>query len=270
MGGSSSTGSFSEGFQWFSRGIWPLEGQTRATRRHQQRSTRQGSNRLRLGIECLEYRVVPAFLAPVDIVTGIATTASAVGDFNGDGKMDIVTVGTLSGRGLATVLLNDGTGHFTPAASFPTGNTPIDVKVGDLNGDGHLDIVTISSYYTGGLTVLNGNGDGSFQPPKIYTIQTPPTEIQLADVNGDCHLDVVSNNHYFNTVSVFLNDGLGNLGPKIAFAAGGSPASASVADLNGDGKMDIVSTNQASAGTISVQLGVGNGTFLPPTSTLRY
>src|SRR4051812_43010191 len=142
----------------------------------------------------------------------------------------------------------------------------MDVEVGDFDGDGKEDVVTIAQYYTGGVTVIKGNGDGSFQPYQSYTVATPPTEIQVEDVNDDGHPDLVAGNHYFGTVSIFLNDGTGNLGPKPDSAVP-SPASVAVADVNGDGKEDIISTNQTQAGTVSVQLGNGNGTFQAATST---
>lgn len=242
------------------------DGLTRNSRRPSRRANRKLVTRCWPGLEGLEARTVPAFLAPVNLTTGASIVAAAVGDFNGDGLKDIVTVGSISGRGVVSVELNNGDGTYTAGPSANTGNSPMDVEVGDFDGDGKEDVVTIAQYYTGGVTVIKGNGDGSFQPYQSYTVATPPTEIQVEDVNGDHHPDLVAGNHYFNTVSVFLNDGTGNFGPKTDFAVP-SPASVAVADLNGDGNEDIVSTNQASAGTISVQLGNGNGTFQPATST---
>src|SRR4051812_43292957 len=249
---------------FFSRYLRSAEGQSRASRRR--RAARQGVVSCWLGIEGLESRTVPAFLAPVNLTTGASIVAAAVADFNGDGLKDIVTVGSVSGRGVVSVQLNHGDGTYTAGPGANTGNSPMDVEVGDFDGDGKEDVVTIAQYYTGGITVIKGNGDGSFQPYESYTVATPPTEIQVEDVNGDDHPDLVAGNHYFNTVSVFLNDGTGKFGPKNDFYAA-SPASVAVADLNGDGKADIISTNQAQAGTISVQLGNGNGTFQAATST---
>ena len=76
-------------------------------------------------------------------------TAVATADFNGDGRPDIVSVGSASGRGVATVQINNGDGTFTPEPLEPTNNNPIEVQVGDFDGDGHEDIVTLASYYTG-------------------------------------------------------------------------------------------------------------------------
>ena len=81
--------------------------------------------------------------------TGMAVTAMATADFNGDGLADIVTVGSISGRGVAAVQLNHGDGTYAAPIVEPTNNTPVEVQVGDFDGDGHCDIVTLASYYTG-------------------------------------------------------------------------------------------------------------------------
>ena len=159
----------------------------------------EGAVKCHLGLESLEERTVPAFLAPVNLSTGATIVAAAVGDFNGDGLKDIVTVGDVSGRGMVTVELNNGDGTYKAGPSADTGNSPMDVEVGDFNGDGKEDVVTIAQYYTGGVTVIDGNGDGSFQPYTSYTVQIPPTAIEVADVNNDGHPDLVASNHYFDT-----------------------------------------------------------------------
>jgi FG-GAP-like repeat len=250
---------------FFSRSLRSADGKSRASRRR--RAARHAVVKCWLGLEGLEERTVPAFLAPVSLAGSASIVAAAVGDFNGDGFKDIVTVGEVSGRGVVTVELNHGDGTYTAGPSADTGNSPVSVEVGDFNGDGKLDVVTIAQYYTGGVTVIKGNGDGSFQPYTSYTVQIPPTSIEVADVNGDGHPDLVASNHYFNTTDIFLNDGTGTFGPKNSFTAGGAPTSVAIADMNGDGKVDVVSTNQTQAGTISVQLGNGDGTFGAATNT---
>src|SRR4051794_23180767 len=91
-------------------------------------------------IDTLETRIVPSFLPPATYNAGFAITASAVGDFNGDGKPDIVSVGNLSGRGEVQVQFNNGDGTFTAGAMYATGNSPVAVKVGDFDNDGHDDV----------------------------------------------------------------------------------------------------------------------------------
>ncbi len=218
-------------------------------------------------IEGLEERSMFSFTPGAVLPTGMAVTAMATADFNGDGLADIVTVGSVSGRGIAAVQLNHGDGTYGAAIVEPTNNNPVEVKVGDFDGDGHPDIVTLASYYTGALTELHGNGDGTFAAPTPYTVSTPPTSITVADVNGDGKPDLIAGNHYFNSVSVFKNNGLGTLGPKVDYTAGGSPASVAVGDFNNDGLADILSTNQNTPGSITLHLGNGDGTFQAARST---
>jgi hypothetical protein len=76
---------------------------------------------------------------------GTAPARVALGDLNGDAKLDIVV--TNSGDNTVTVLLGDGSGDFSPAASSPftVGSTPVGLAVGDVNGDGKLDIVVANA-----------------------------------------------------------------------------------------------------------------------------
>ncbi len=173
--------------------------------------------------QALESRTLFSFVAAVGYPVGAAANGVAVGDFNGDGHADVVTVNSASGGGTANVMLNNGDGTFAAPVSSPTGNTPVGARVGDFNGDGKEDIAVIGSYYISALTVLYGNGDGTFQPPQPYNFNTPPTEIDVADINGDGHPDLIMANRFFSTVSVMLNNGDGTFAPKADFFAGSSP-----------------------------------------------
>src|SRR5947209_3518001 len=212
--------------------------------------------------DTLDDRILPSFMTPVGSSVGYSIMSSAVGDFNGDGQPDIVTVGSLSGRGEVSVLLNNGDGTYTSGPMFTTGNSPIAVRVGDFDGDGHEDVATLAQYYTGALTTLKGNGDGSFQPATSYTVLTPPTDIEVQDVDGDHHPDLVAVNDFFNTVSEFRNRGDGTFGSKIDFPGGTAPYAVAVADFNGDGKPDLLTTNlYTGAGGVGLLLGNGTGGF---------
>src|SRR5437762_1762 len=83
----------------------------------------------------------------------------AAGDFNGDGKIDLVVAN--AGTNNISVLLGNGDGTFQAARTFPVGNRLEFVAVGDFNGDGKLD-VAVASYNTNTVGVLLGNGDGTF------------------------------------------------------------------------------------------------------------
>ncbi len=196
----------------------------------------------------------------------------AVGDLNGDGKLDLavgaeVPLGYPDYGPYLHVLLGNGDGTFAVPRTYalPQGVTndrfPYSVQVGDLNGDGKLDVVT-ANFELGGATVsvLLGNGDGTLQPPTTFDTGPGPLSVAVADLNGDGKLDLATANYNSTTVSVLLNNGTGAFPTFQNFAAGANPASVAVADVNGDGRRDLITANYGSD-NVSVLLGNGNGTF---------
>src|SRR6185436_18922159 len=127
----------------------------------------------------------------------------ATGDFNGDGRSDVVTASTSVNA--VSVLLSNANGTLQAAQIFATGAGPRSVAVGDVNNDGKRDIITANA--GGNVTVLLGNGNGTFQPPQSVTLppqmppgysgETPiaqvPTSIAVGDLNADGKLDLVVN-----------------------------------------------------------------------------
>ena len=88
-----------------------------------------------------------------------------MGDFNSDGKSDLVTADCSSNT--ASVLLGNGNGTFQARQSFGTGSDPVSVAVGDFNGDGKNDLVT-ADRSSNTASVLLGNGDGTFQAKQSF------------------------------------------------------------------------------------------------------
>ncbi len=189
---------------------------------------------------------------------GTGPISIAVGDFNLDGRLDVVVVN--SGDNNVSVLLGNGEGTFQPAVDYPVGSYPKSVAVGDFNGDGKPDLVVANSV-NNNVDVLLGNGDGTFQPAVNYTVGTFPVSVAVADFNGDGKLDLVVANVDSNNVSVLLGNGDGTFQtPAVNYAAGTGPESVAVGDFNGDGKPDLAVAN-FSSGNVSVLLGKGDGTF---------
>ena len=198
-------------------------------------------------------------------VLGTHPFGVAVGDFNGDGKLDIVT--TSQDNGSAAILINNGSFSFsaTDLAVSGVGDGPTGVAVADVNGDGNLDIIT-ANVFASTVSVLLGDGAGHFtqalgSPMSIGT-GNGPVAVAIGDVNNDRKLDIVAADFGSGKVTVLLNDGSGRFSQATnsPFTVGSSPFAVAVGDLNGDGNLDIVTANSGS-NNVSVLLGVGNGSF---------
>src|SRR5215813_10041632 len=96
-----------------------------------------------LRLEQLEDRTLLSFTAPVFYNTNEAPFGEAVGDFNHDGFLDLAVAN--SGFHFVSVFYGNGDGTFEPAVQFDTVKNSGAVTAADLNGDGHLDLVLLSS-----------------------------------------------------------------------------------------------------------------------------
>ncbi len=190
---------------------------------------------------------------------GVNPVGAARGDFNQDGRLDVVVTNGGS-PGSVSVLLANGPGLFASPVSYPVGNDPVQVAVGDLDGDGFLDLV-VTEFSSNNIAILKGQAGGAFGPPGFIGVGPGPGGLALADLNLDGRLDIVVSNYLANTVSVLLNTGGGFSGP-VSFTVGTNPASVAAGDVNGDGKPDLV-VDLRSTDAVKVLFGDGLGGFLP-------
>src|SRR6266404_692450 len=180
-----------------------------------------------------------------------------VGDFNGDGKLDLAVA--TSGDNTISVLVGNGDGTFGPPVNSLTNFFPNSITSGDFNGDGKLDLA-VAKGNTNTVAILIGNGDGHFQAPVEYSVGQSPKSVTVGDFNSDGNLDIAVANQNSNTISVLLGKGDGTFGAAIDYPTGAVPVYLVAGDFNRDGAIDLVVANQSSD-TVSVLLGKGDGTF---------
>ena len=228
--------------------------------------------------------------------SGVSPEMIAAGDLNSDGYPDLV-VGVSDGL---NVFLNNGSGGFLSAARYQLAFTdeannyneqdPSALAIGDVNHDGHPDVVftfdsfdpsietqLIGGVYPGVVGVALGNADGTLQfsgtPPfvPVYGTEVPnPTAVALADLTGTGNLDIVTGAENDSTLCVVPNKGNGTFNNAIATGLSGAscflapPAgggsSIVAADFNGDGKLDLASSSSNSP-YVAVLIGNGDRTF---------
>jgi hypothetical protein len=191
--------------------------------------------------------------------------AMAVGDLNGDGRLDVVTLSVLADYGgrVGVRLGSDGMA-FSARTDYVTSDLPVALALGDVTGDGKVDIVT-AHYQAKSINLLLGAGDGTFSVKGNLTTVDKPAVMAVVDVNGDGKMDIVtagSQSDDAGSVSVLLSKGGGDFAAAVDLPSGPSPQSLTVADLNDDGRLDlVVGCTDLYGGGLFVFLGRGDGTF---------
>ena len=191
--------------------------------------------------------------------TGVASvlmpcgqTALVGGDFNGDGKADIV-----ANIGPALyIAFGNGDGTFqTPEKFASTVDSGWSLVAADFNQDGKLDVV-FPDGTANTVSVYLGNGDGTFSLKEDNPVGQTPGKLIAADVNGDGTLDLVSSGVGMKAVSVLIGNGDGTFQPAENFGTSNATYASAVADFNGDGKPDIAAVTYDSVTLLLTGKGI--------------
>lgn len=195
------------------------------------------------------------FVGPVSYTVGSGPRWIATGDFNRDGRIDIVAANLNSNN--LSLLLGNGSGAFAPAISLPTIGNPFFVTWGDFNGDGWPDLVYVGFSAVG---ILPGNGAGGFAAARVVSSDVPSgVYAVVSDFNGDNRLDLAVTETNAGDVHILLGDGTGGFTPGARYGPQNGLALAA-ADFNRDGRQDLAVPDRTNS-LIKILLGDGSGGF---------
>jgi hypothetical protein len=218
------------------------------------------------------------------IATGIGGSGIAVGDFNKDGKLDIVLANTPAN--VVSLFLGNGDGTFQPEVDFAVDPNPNNISIADVNNDGNLDLLVTHGTFAvhGGIAsssriaVLLGKGDGTFQPAQFATgpNNVLPVALAVADYNGDGNLDFIVGDALSGAQTPYFGTGTGAFS-SAPFVGDNATFWIASGDFNGDGKPDAVASDAAcvtspvfvSCIRTFLNNGFGSGFLIKDTQTPR-
>jgi hypothetical protein len=203
----------------------------------------------------------------------------AVGDFNGDGDLDIAL--TDAGQDRLRLAFGDGLGGLIASSTLltsPALDLPVGLASGDITGDGILDLVAVGGL-SDQMVVFAGSGSGAFSAASthlaVLDASATPRDVALADIDGDGRLDaLVASRVFRNNAGVPASPfdrGLVFAGTTGGLAATATPVvlgsdvqAVIAADFDVDGRVDLAAANAAFGFRGALALRQADGSHLPP------
>jgi hypothetical protein len=214
---------------------------------------------------------------PIRSTTCLDPLALAVGDVDGDGRLDVaVACGATAGAddGIALHLQDPGRpGAFLPPTRLSTGAAaPTAVRLADLDGDGRLDLIVATSTLDGLQLRFQQHAPappGTFSAPVTLSTGAEPVAVAAADLTGAGRLDLVATTVDGRAVVLFHGAAPGSFLPGISYPAGLTPVAIEVVDLDGDGNPDLLMADSSGALLVMTQRA-GGGAFDPVVSSSTF
>ncbi len=219
----------------------------------------------------------PNALAAITVPVGTNPSGIVSGDFNQDGKPDFAVVH--AGSFNLAIVLNEGGGNFSTPVFYGIGVAGAfagDIKTGDFNADGILDLATATGPYNNFesyVQVRLGDGMGNFAAPLNTVGGRTPAAIAVADFNGDGRSDMATANTaggpfcHGGYAQIFLNNGTGAMSPPTTINLRPQAYDIVAGDFNSDGKPDLAARAAgdigcgATQGGVDILLNNGSGGF---------
>jgi len=196
----------------------------------------------------------------------LAPEAVVVGDFDGDGEVDVATADNLDET--ITIQFGNGDGTFSNAQALVAIGEPLGMTVADLDNDGIQDlVVTLTTggiEGSGSIRILEGLGGGVFDIlPEIESDTFFfPVAVEVGDLDGDGNGDLVVVNDEGDSISVLVGNGDFTFAQGDDYSAGSFPEALTLADFDGDGSLDVA-VAAFFDDTVNVFLGAGDGSLEP-------
>jgi len=196
-----------------------------------------------------------------EVYSDVAEESYSIADINGDLYPDIIAGVTEDFNGIK-VLLNNGSGGFGPIMKISAGKftKSEDIKTGDVNNDGKLDIIQLVSGAVNDVIIYKGLGNGNFGLINTASLvpQKDAEKMDVSDVNQDGFIDIVVSQFQAKNISIFINNGLGQFSHVENLSMTESVTDLKTKDINNDGKVDIIASSLTLGVSTFISVGAGN------------